>query len=566
MDAAECLARVGWERRAPALGPLALRSSWPDQQRVVFGTAIPATSELAARWSRLKTSFDILVCEGVWEQRVEVRYAAIDWSFQPLVLDTREANVRAARWAFGLVRAFEFLFHTVGARHVGAFADASVYIDVLDRVRVGFFADPALRPSEMRQDSTICGECELVHVLGRVLRGLVALPDGHPFEAILRRCAAPWEKRYATLAEVRTAVIDALGAVPSLPTSRVWHAWDHLEAGVGFLLAGAPEQAYAALVRSLREAPKLALAKELLVHAARLSPESIVRDDARHLTWTEVAPKVAALVARGATQQAMALLAACPATDDDAYARDTMLARLALESGQHFGALEAIDRLLAVTPDDVQLQQHRATALLAVGNARGALVSVDAWIAGAPGDAAAHHLRGKVLGQLGRPHEARDAFDRASQLAPGNVAAAVMRTNLDRKGKSLRALVGSDRYRELPVPAHLAELGPLLGKGRLLDAILWLTDRYADVDARRLLATCHEYAGDFDAALAIHTYDADPAGTARCLIALGRAGEALALDLDPELRAEALEALGRTEEAAATRTQVAWTRAMLPPT
>jgi hypothetical protein len=68
----------------------------------------------------------------------------------------------------------------------------------------------------------------------------------------------------------------------------------------------------------------------------------------------------------------------------------------------------------------------------------------------------------------------------------------------------------------------------------------------------------HEYAGDYEAALAIHQHDADTTGAARCLLALDRAAEALAITDDAELRAEALDRLGRTDEATQIREHIAW--------
>jgi hypothetical protein len=84
--------------------------------------------------------------------------------------------------------------------------------------------------------------------------------------------------------------------------------------------------------------------------------------------------------------------------------------------------------------------------------------------------------------------EARDAFQRASGLPE----ALLMRREVDRCMKELRATVGVDAPIQLVVPEHLAELRTLLVDGRLDAAIDFLRRHPADPEARSLLETLEE--------------------------------------------------------------------------
>lgn len=538
----------------------------PGHAGVAITTHLPVSHASALIWARLP-SFPLVLKPVPRDHagKLVLRYAAIDTGFVRVALDWQGDLRRVATWGVEITHALEFLIEKVTKGERGHVACASVFIDLADHIRLGFFTRDATRlPPEVNAAWPACDERALVFVAGVLLADLIdlpATPPTHPIAELVRRCTSRDPvQRPRTLAALRMALLELGGTRIQVRDQSAWRGWFEAERAIGLVLAGETQEAMRTLRWVLMDAPEVTVAREVFDAILAGSPLRTARQG--EVVWTEVATTVRELETHHDYRGALQLLRKVMPEPDSVLARCLAIARCLVELGEPGEALDELRKVLAVFPDHLEARSLRARALLRTNHTAESLAACDAWLAVAPDAGAAHHARGKALLALGRPADARASFDRASQLAPGLVAAAMLRTNLDRQARDLRRDIGLDAHRQLEVPAHLPELVPILAQGRILDAIVWLTDRYDDLAARKLLATCHEYAGDREAALVVYEHLADPVGMARCLIELGRAEEALALldDTASELRADALERLGRTQEAAEVRQHIAWER------
>lgn len=156
-------------------------------------------------------------------------------------------------------------------------------------------------------------------------------------------------------------------------------------------------------------------------------------------------------------------------------------------------------------------------------------------------------------------------------LSPRLVEAMLLRREVDRSLKGLRATVGVATAMTLDIPDHLAELQDLLVNGRSEDGIqMLMRAQYAgDAVAQLVLGNLLAFDGRFDEALGIFDgatrlgdaqVHAALLGKARTLLELNRPAESLAVfervgaerpDLGESIegRARALKQLGRDAEA-----------------
>jgi len=546
------------------LGELERIAQRDGRAAIAITTHLPLVHPITRLWNRLPpTPLLLQPCGADSRGNLLLQYAALDLARVPVALDWQSDLRRVATWGIELTHALELVCRAVPAAERGHLAAATVFVDLADHVRLGFFTRDATRlPPEVNAAWPGCDERGLVFVAGVLLADLLDLQrtrDDHPIAELVQRCRSQDPvRRHRTLEALRVALIDLGGRSNAVLSPVEWRDWRETERAIGLALLEATQILRQVLATSAHGVP---VAREAFDAILRIHPRR-VNALPGEVTWAAVADLVCEYELVRDYRGALDLLRKVRPEPDSVLARCLALARCCLETNELGEAIEELGKVLATFPDHVEARRLHALTLVRTDRTTEALAACDAWLAVAPDDGAAHHARGKALLALGRPADARASFDRASQLAPGLVAAAMLRTNLDRQARDLRRDVGLDAHRQLEVPAHLPELAPILAAGRILDAIVWLTDRYDDPAARKLLATCHEYAGDLEAALVVYEHLADPRGMARCLIELGRAEEALALlDVDAtELRADALDRLGRTEEAAQVRQHIAWER------
>jgi tetratricopeptide (TPR) repeat protein len=166
-------------------------------------------------------------------------------------------------------------------------------------------------------------------------------------------------------------------------------------------------------------------------------------------------------------------------------------------------ALDAIEKALALRPDDASLSQQRGSALYALGRADEALACFDAVLARNPAQGEARLNRGTVLAALGRPGDALADFDTVLRQAPHHPDALYNRGNalLD-LGRYAEAIAAYDRVLAR-APQHLKALN---NRGRALMAL----NRHADA------------AGCFEKAIAIDKSYADAhSNLAQALLTMG---------------------------------------------
>ncbi len=96
-----------------------------------------------------------------------------------------------------------------------------------------------------------------------------------------------------------------------------------------------------------------------------------------------------------------------------------MLGVLASQCGQPQGAVECIDRALAIRPSEALYHVNRAGALLALRQLDAALAGCQEALRHKRSCAEAYQMMGHVLSDLGRPEEAVAAYREALRLKPG---------------------------------------------------------------------------------------------------------------------------------------------------
>lgn len=576
----DVLARTDWRRRSPDLNTLQLLERASTGERLVtIGTGIDGASELGQTWGLLDDASVMQPFVGL-DGRVLLRYAAIDWLDRPWRFRFAVVASRGAE----LARIFGSIAGAVPEAERGWLACPLAFVDLDHQVRVAF-AQPdkseahARRiPPEVIDHWPRCDERGLVFVIGQLLANMLgdgAEHEGTPFGAALKRSLSRSpDERFASLDELRAAMLIAAGGRDRPPSTTSADAFAMLETGLGLYHFGRPALALPHLLAAAVRDPSSLLASEALREVERRSDVLTRRrawvwqplePTARLRRWDEataeaVRDREVARDFRGALDLLHSLRADEVARDDVRLA----IARCCLAIGELGMAIDYARR--AVTSGHGVPEAHalHATALSRAKQHAEALLATESWLKAAPGTGEAYYVRGKAQLALGKLPEARASLDRACALAPRHLAAMVLRTSVLRRAKRLQDDVGIDLRKGLPVPDHLGEVEPVLAAGRIQEAIAMLRDA-TDLDALRLLASCHEYRGDYASALAVFERLDDRLGRARALIALDRADEALAL-LDGEepdvidARADALERLGRRAEAEGVRRRISWER------
>ena len=520
-----------------------------------------------------------------------LRYAAIDWKQPPITLSGEpQGAARLASWGVDLVRTCEFLSSFMPKDVLGWFACPIVRIDLEGEVRVAFVpakGDAALMarlPPEAVDQWPRCDDRGLVHVVGQRLRELVTLDDDSrplPVCQIIERCLAQDPaNRFATLEELLEALVAAGGRrKPPHDARPPRKAWSCVETGLGYLAMGQPKKAVTWFEQAVeqerisRTTPTAKKGPNPRTLALRECRDEVIRraEDVDVLAWSDARARGSLFEKQRRFYEARELYRRVGVEGADMVGLDTAIARCSFQLGDADVASDYAQRVLQRIPGHQEALELRASGQLRARRYAEALDSTNAWLAASPDDGRAHLARGKSLLALGRVVDARDAFERASVHGPQLLEAMLLRRELDRSLKDVRAAAGTANAASIDLPAHLAELRDVLVDGRTADAIQMLRrpGYEGDAVAQLLLASMLSFEGLHSDALAI--YDrvltlgdehrhAALLGKADALLELGRPEESLSLfervseerkDLTEALdgRARALKQLGRNEEA-----------------
>ena len=452
-------------------------------------------------------------------------------------------------------------------------------------------------PPEVVEQWPRCDQRGLVFVVGELLLGLVEL-EGRtsktPIGQIIQRCLAKEPaRRFGSIKELREALVDARGRRNAVEGVSQPEVWDRVEAGIGYLAIGQATQALQRFEAALQRDPMSIRARAcrsealrqgadaaapLMLNFSSAHAHSRVPEPERRLAWADVASTARQLEDERNFREALSIYEVIRFEGADRVALDTSLARCHFHLGNSGHAIDYARRALARMPGHEEALEIRVNALLQRKQYAEALGCAEEWIAVAPSEGLAHHARGKSLFGLARLIEAREAFDRACGLRAQLIGAMLLRREVDRALKNVRATVGSDIAQTLDIPEYLAELRDVIVGGRIPDAIQMLRrpDYEHDAVAQLLLAELLSFDGRFDEALAV--YESGQLGDERALAAhigkawtlleLGRAADAVALfdrviaergdEIDAlEGRARALQLLGRLAEADAAGRKIA---------
>ena len=609
MEDNERIAAADWVHRSPEFEDV---TAFDDARPIVvmhFAPQLPANSQAWLAWDQLRNLWLDLpphpnLLDAI-EQRgsgLSLRYAALDWKHVP-PLDDGSDRVTAslATWGIQLCGAFGALAWSVPERSRGPLTFPFAAVDIDGHVRVGFrpvlIEDQAAQPPtpEAAKRWPEADVRAFVYVVGTLMSQL-SVPSKHvtSMRAIIARCLEIRPRsRYASLDELREALITAGGSVVAVRSSRRLAAWNLTEEGVGWLSLGQAAVALDRFEQALAIDPDSSLAHSgcrvvgpnarshgpaaeiaLRIPRPRLRADrkdrlELRRQHAALRPWSEVKPEATALEAKREFVQALALYRVVTTHQ---VAVTTAMARCHLQLREAGHAVDFAQRALIVNPANVEALSIKARALLLLAKPPLALESADAWIALAPSDGTAHYTRGKSLLALGRFAEARASFDRACVLRPTMLEAMLLRREADRALGGVRDAVG-EQPPMIDLPEHLASL-----RGAPIQAVIAALQRAehaADPIAQLILGRCLLLEGRFDGALRCFEIAVDCAdhrlealvGKAAALLALDRAAESLelfdlALREAPDAldvidgRARALARLGRHDEAERDRVWV----------
>lgn len=591
------LERSDWSRRSVEFGGLREGRDRARAALVAMEFAPPGGSggvveRLWQLWLALPKHPNVLeaVGENGDSQRL-LRYAAIDWKYPPITLSgDSNGAARLASWGVDLVRTCEFLSSCVHKDVLGWFTCPIGRIDLEGEVRLAFVpakGDAALTarlPPELIDQWPRCDDRGLVFVIGQLLRDLVTFEDEAltlpVWKAIDRCLAKDPANRFATLKELLEAFVAAGGRrKPPHGTRPPRRVWNCVETGLGYLALGQPKKAVTWFEQAVeqerisRTTPTAKQAPNAQTLALRECRDEVIQraEDVDMLAWTEAEVRGSHFEQERRFYEALELYRRVRIEGADIVGLEIAIARCSFQLGDSGVASDYAQRVLQRVPRHQKALELRAHAQLRTRRYAEALDSANSWLAVSPDDGCAHLARGKSLLALGRVVDARDAFERASVRGPQLLEAMLLRRELDRLLKDVRAAAGTANASSINLPEHLAELRDVLVDGRNRDAIQMLQrpEYEGDVVAQLLLAGLLSFERVHSDALAI--YDristlgdehrhAALLGKADALLEMGCAEESLRLfevviaereDLTEAIdgRARALKQLGRVTEA-----------------
>lgn len=559
------LDRASWSRRSEVFR--SLREHVDPRSRlgrsVVVMEYAPPEPGVKNEWRQLRELWlDLPVypnmleaIESADDDKLLLRYAAIDWSHQPVNLQSSPRARHVARWGAQLTDLLRCIWNDQLDADARQFLCPLLNIDIVGDLRVGFLpvvaTDPRLPPEAQKRRPRI-DEMTAMYVIGRAVSELctgMETPEGSSVRAIIERCLEPKpSRRFKMLEELHAAW-------KRIAVDTADRTWEKAEEGIGWLELGKPELALGGFDAARRSEAGLRIAETVrrraclalgidpdpppLLPLPPWPPRDVAEPQPRTLAWSEVVDDGLRLENDRDFGKAVALYRNVKLDGENDVAIQIAIARCYLGLGAAEHAVDSARRALTKDP-----RNAAALSICARGHLLGhkhdeALRAADAWLAAVPDDASGHYARGRCLFALGRLTTARDAFDRACSLRPQLVEAMLLRREVDRALQRVRAEVGTPVPLEVEVPEHLAALRDALVGGRVEDVVPLLERAEYDRDgiAKLVHAECLAFARRFEEAIAMYDRAAAlssdherPAllGKARAYLALDRATEALA--------------------------------------
>jgi tetratricopeptide (TPR) repeat protein len=608
---ADVLSQVDWTLRSAELGPLE-QCVARGKRIVVMPLHTPGIEDpdfdraLWTRWLDIAHHPTMFEPIAMTSRELRLRYSAIDWTWHPVPIERERYAKQVATWGVELTRVFDLVRVCVPAEELGWFACPFAKIDVNEDVRVGF-----LNPSgsvalmhrvapEAVASFPHADARALVFAIGQLLLGLVSSQGKSSKtmlgQVIMRCLHADPDYRFQSLADLREALVIVGGDRRSRALFSKDDGWKLAEQAIGYHLIEMPMRAKSLLKQAVHLSPDAGLdtiAKDLGIDLTTVSG-SVHEPDERELRELERTKAAFALthsrvvayelpseqrtrsldsvraaarahVAAGRYPDALALY------NSAALGSATQLEILVATAECHlllreYGpAVDFAQRALAVDAREANALSFLAEGQLKRRDFSSALDAVSRWIAVAPDDGHAQYVSAKTLLALGRLGEARDACDRAIELAPKHLPAMMLRRQVDRSIRGVRAAAGKSHPVPVDLPEHLRPLRELLLSGRAAEAITALErPAYADDESAKLLrADLLAFVEQLDAALDAYKAIgglAGGVGQALALVKLGRPDEALEVcdalvkhhpsaSEAHEARALVMQALGRAAEA-----------------
>jgi hypothetical protein len=206
-----------------------------------------AWDELRATWLDLPAHAGILDAIHRTKRSLLLRFAAIDWRREPLLLGAGPASDKlAASWGVQLCQAYGHLARCTTPGRLRRFLCPMALVDIDGQIRVGF-----LPPSrhhavigrfiapELRNDRPVDDETALVFVVGKVMTELTRSPpssESPPALApVIARCTQDDPAaRYPTLRELRRAFRHAGPVRATRYTPQDLATFATLEEAIGF--------------------------------------------------------------------------------------------------------------------------------------------------------------------------------------------------------------------------------------------------------------------------------------------------------------------------------------------
>jgi len=551
-------APAAWKLRDPRFTDLLAYNDTTPVMAMDCESARLVWRRLCERWlgRRQRSILDALALS---DDRLLVRYAALNWQHPKMQVDGARAAKVVGTWIIDLADAYRVLSDELWD-DVHLFWNPRIFIDLDQRPRLVFSAQPAppdrLAP-ELRRKKPKWDERTLVHQVGSLMRGLASFKEDTELDHLILRCTEEKPgKRWRSLADLVAAAetrCEIAAGVVRDPKRRI--PYRRFEEGLGWLELGDNKRA----LECFSSAPSVSTAAdmEMLVWGAAKAKERMGRTDgaaragapATDTAATTSAAEEGSIIvddpalAKSRTASGT-IIAKDPAkvivVDDPARERVRATSTLDTVINSRLANRSVVPPAAKTSPADVPSLIERARDALRQGDqghaavlARDALthfpeqrealtILVEVYLRNRKHtealqtaekllrlaeDGEAQYLRGKSLFGLGRLHEAREAFERAFVLAPKMLEAMLLRREVDRAIGATRSAVGEQTAKTIDIPPALAELRDVLLAGDAKRAIAALSEpRFADdPDAQLVLARFHVFDGDNYRAA--HVYD-----------------------------------------------------------
>ncbi|KAB2888634.1 MAG: hypothetical protein F9K40_20340, partial [Kofleriaceae bacterium] len=182
---------------------------YDDGRPIVVMELRPADADvLGAAWDELRTAWldlpphpNILDAIDRSGRSLLVRFAALDWRREPLILGLGEADDKlAGAWGVQLCKVYEHLAQSLDERLLFCFVRPMPMVDLDEQVRLGFLPASAFHPvigrfvaPEARHANEVPNEAALAFLVGRAMSELTRASHhcASTLTTVIERCLAP---------------------------------------------------------------------------------------------------------------------------------------------------------------------------------------------------------------------------------------------------------------------------------------------------------------------------------------------------------------------------------------